>query len=242
MLQSVRRQFDAQRDFVLGKLDTVPVTNNFTPKQRKAWLDDVVDWSLFDDNMRKVLAPILLSLIADAGKVAVQQVGLDPSLFTVFNQSVQDYMRERSTKIAKDVNDETEKQLRATLSQGIQAGETTFELRARIEGVFGFAATTRADRIARTESTRATSFADIEGWDQSGVVEGKEWYTALDERTCPWCRDLHGRVVPLKTNYFNKGDVMEVDGKTMTVSYDDMPGCPAHVNCRCVLLPVLIEG
>ena len=248
MMKALREQFEQQRFTVLDKLATTPTPSK--SYSRKDWLGDVVDWTDFDAAMARVLAPIILTILSDTGRVAMEQVNLDPSLFDVFQQSVQDYYNQRSTKIAKDVNDETEKQLRAELSQGIRDGETSFELRARVEKVFGAALTYRADRIARTEVTRAQSFADSEAWDQSGVVEAKEWYTALDERTCSWCRDLHGKVIGLRTNYFNKGDIQAVettgkDGKpktiTMTHDYDDVAGPPGHAQCRCVLLAVLKE-
>lgn len=235
----MRAEFDKQRAHIISKLDTMP-----TPAKgmkHKDWLDDVTDWEDFDAQLAKALAPIMLGVIADTGKMAMEQVALDASLFNAFTQSIQDYYNSRSQKVSKDVNDETEKQLRAELSEGIRGGETSFELRARVEKVFGFAATVRADRIARTEVTTAQSFADIEAWTQSGVVEAKEWYTALDERTCKFCRPMQGQIVGLNKKYFDKGDVFEGDdGQTINLDYADVQGPALHANCRCVLLPVLI--
>jgi hypothetical protein len=191
ILQAMRPRFDRQLFAVVGKLDTSPMPAK--GMKRKDWLNDVVDWCEFDQQLARALAPLLLAVVAETGRYAMQQVALDPSLFNTFTQSVQDYYNGRSTKIAKDINDETEKQLRAELSQGIREGEISHELRARVEKVFGFASTVRADRIARTEVTSAQSFADIEGWDQSGVVEAKEWYTAQDERVCNFCAPMKAR-------------------------------------------------
>ena len=53
----------------------------------------------------------------------------------------------------------TEKQLRASLSQGVIPVESTFQLRARVEMIMGSASTMRADRIARTEVARAMDMA-----------------------------------------------------------------------------------
>lgn len=239
-LRVTRAQFDRQRDFILGKLDTTPMPTKSYSK--KDWLNDVVEWSAFDDELARALAPVMLAVINETGKLAMEQVALDPSLFNTFNQAIQDYYNSRSTKVSKSVNDETEKQLRAELAEGIRSGETSYELRARVEKVFGFAATVRADRIARTEVTTAQSFADIEAWDQSGVVEAKEWFVAGDERVCRLCRPMNGKIIGLRDNYFNKGDVYVGDeGQSINLDYSDIQGPSLHNNCRCVLLPVLIE-
>jgi SPP1 gp7 family putative phage head morphogenesis protein len=159
-------------------------------------------------------------------------------MFDPFTPAIKDYFESRALKVVKDVNDETKKQLRATLSQGVQDGESGYELRARVEAVFGNASTMRADRIARTETSRAQGFGDIQAWTQSGVVSGKEWFTAEDERVCPFCDDMDGKVVGLEDNFFDKGDSLEAGGKTLDLNYDDVPSAPLHVGCRCVLLPV----
>ncbi|WP_427007186.1 minor capsid protein [Pseudarthrobacter sp. H2] len=190
--------------------------------------------------MRLAIAPIIYALIVETGKTATGDLNLDPSMFNPTTPGVLNYYQQRSQKIAEDVNAETEKQLRATISQGIDNDETDIELQARIETVMGSALTYRADRIARTEVTRAQGFADVEAWSQSGVVHGKEWYAILDERTCPWCNSLDGTIVELDTDYLSLGDVLTVDGKSLNISYDNVPTPPAHVSCRCRILPVTV--
>jgi SPP1 gp7 family putative phage head morphogenesis protein len=53
----------------------------------------------------------------------------------------------------------------------------------------------RANAIARTEITRASTEAEIQAYEQSNVVSGKEWFTALDERTCDECSSMNGKVI-----------------------------------------------
>lgn len=166
--------------------------------------------------------------------------GGQPSAFNAQDQPILDYNQQRSDKIATDVDAETEKQLRASLSEGIDGEEDDSELQARIELVMGAALTYRAARIARTEVTRAQGYGDIAAWTQMGTVTGKEWYTAQDEKVCPFCRELDGRIVSLDSNFYSLGDVIAADGKTMTVSYGDIASPPAHANCRCQLLDVLL--
>jgi SPP1 gp7 family putative phage head morphogenesis protein len=53
----------------------------------------------------------------------------------------------------------------------------------------------RIEKIVRTEITRASNKSQDEAYKQSGVVQSKEWYTALDERVSQECAALHGTKV-----------------------------------------------
>jgi SPP1 gp7 family putative phage head morphogenesis protein len=225
-----------------------------TPQQRsvrsKDYVADLIQWDTYDEAMKQVLAPYLYAVIIELGQDAIAELGLQPSQYDPYTPNIMRYQDERSTKIAADVNDETEKQLRASVTEGLVNGESTHQIRARIEQVFGFALTQRADLIAQTEVARAQTFGDIEAWTQSGLVEGKEWYTAHDERVCKFCGPMDGRVTGLNEVFFSKGDVQVEDatnrkGEKTTVTYnhdyDDVPGAPLHPRCRCVLLPVRVR-
>lgn len=216
----------------------------------KDYVTSLLDWDTADGEMKAAVTPSLLDAIIQAGQDAMELLGALSFVFDPYSEAIQRYHDARTTKIASDINDETEKQLRATLTEGINAGESTYQLAARVQAVMGIASTMRADLITRTEVARAQSAGDIFAWHQSGVVEGKEWYTAKDERTCKWCASMHGKVIGLDENYFNKGDRQVVDGKNrkgeetrfvMHHDYDDVPGAPLHPRCRCTLLPVLIS-
>lgn len=230
-----REQFELQRAEALQNLDTSKIGKSYT---RKDWLNDIVDWSKAADSFHKALAPHIYTAVIETGKDAIKEVGQEPSMFDPFTPAIQEYFEKRALKVVQDVDDETKKQLRAALSQGVQDGEDGYQLRARVEGVFGNASTMRADRIARTETSRAQGFGDIQAWTQSGVVSGKEWFTAEDERVCDFCGDMDGKVVDLDENFFDKGDALNVGDKKLDLSYDDVASAPLHVGCRCVLLPV----
>ena len=238
MLRALRSQFQGQLDEILTNADRTRISKSYV---KKDWLADLIEWTKATNNLRISLAPVLYPLIVETGQDAMNALGFDPSQFNPANVDTLNYYQHRAAKIASDVDQETEKQLRASLSQGIDANESQPQLRARIESVMGAALTYRAQRIAQTEVTRAQSFGDIQAWNQSGVVEGKEWYTAHDEHVCKWCSAVDERVIALNANFFDKGEVFDAEGKTMAINYDDIPGCPLHVNCRCTLLPVRIQ-
>ena len=168
-------QFDAQRDAVLHSLATTPQGKSLKTKD---YVAELLAWEQYDEAMKKAIAPYLYQVIVEVGAEAMLEIGGQPSQYDPFTPNIRRYQDQRTTKIATDVNDETEKQLRAALTEGITSGESSYPLRARIEAIFGFASTQRADLIAATEVARAQSFADVEAWGQSGQVSAKEWYTA----------------------------------------------------------------
>ncbi|RAN78008.1 hypothetical protein B5P43_18425 [Bacillus sp. SRB_336] len=244
LLTALRVQFEKQRAEILGNASTKRFkaygTRRVTKADKKDYLAALLTWAAYDAAMAASIAPILYSLIVETGKTATGDLNLDPSMFNGTTPEVLAYYQDRANRIATDVDAETEKQLRATLGQGIDNNESDDELQARIEIVMGAALTYRADRIARTEVTRAQGFADVEAWTQSGIVYGKEWYAILDERTCPWCNSLDGTIVSLDSDFLSLGDVLTVDGKSLNISYDDVGEPPAHVMCRCRLLDVTV--
>lgn len=76
----------------------------------------------------------------------------------------------------------------------------------------------KASRIVRTEMMRAYRgvFEEQMGAFPRHMIAGYQWMSALDMRTCPICLGLHGQV------------------------FEDYPDF-AHVNCRCVVVPVFGE-
>jgi SPP1 gp7 family putative phage head morphogenesis protein len=235
LLTVCRSIFDLQRAQALRNLDYSRIGKDYRVKD---YLDDLVDWDGTQQQLAQAMEQIVFAVLIDTGRGAMRELGVSESTFDPFTPAIEEYFKTRSVKVSGDINEETAKQLRATLAQGVKAGETSEELRARVEQVMGFASTTRADRIAHTEVARAQGYADITAWGQSGLVSGKEWFTAEDEHVCPFCEDLDHQVFGLNENIFNKGDSLTVGDKTQQYNYDDVPSPPLHVSCRCVLLAV----
>jgi SPP1 gp7 family putative phage head morphogenesis protein len=209
---------------------------------RKDWLNDTIDWAIWIMLMSKALKPILEALLVETGIDATRQVGLQPGLFDSSDPRIDQWASDAAERIGTDVNAETEKQLRATLSQGQQNGESDEELAARIAIVFGAALTYRSDRIAGTETSRAQGYADRIAWDQSGMVEAKQWYTIEDERTCPFCMGLNGTTISLEGDFYSMGDRVISGNRTMDINYSDVGEPPLHVSCRCSIVPVLMSA
>ena len=77
--------------------------------------------------------------------------------------------------------------------------------------------------LARTEVIRAHHIATIQeyrNWAIEGVIVKAEWMTAGDDRVCPKCEALQGKIFTL--------DEIELL-------------IPLHPNCRCIALPWIEE-
>ncbi len=233
-LRLARQFFDTQKAHVLKQLP--PLAGKSV--QRK--LDPLFNLDGEIKRLALLFRPVYHDHVTEAAREAMLLVGVTG--FDANDPRVTKFIQNRPNKISKSVNDETDKQLRAALSQGISAGEGLDELTARVEQVYGSAAGYRAERIARTETIRANNFAAQEGWHQSGVVAAKEWFTAKDERVCEFCGPMDGVVVTLSGEFFKKGDVMDGNnGGSLKMDFESIQGPPLHVSCRCTMLPVLAE-
>jgi len=75
----------------------------------------------------------------------------------------------------------------------------------------------------------------------SGVVR-KQWWTAMDERVCPYCDALHGVTVDVEQNFLSLGDEFLPTGaeRPLVIDYEDVGYPPAHPDCRCTVLPVVM--
>lgn len=226
--------FNKQRDEVLAKF----------PKSVKDVSPDDFYLNLPREKRRYVLelSDSFKQLLIDQSKDAFQYVGQE-NQFDPSGGAISRYLEGRAFRFATPVTRETNRLLGAALSEGINAGESIPDLRKRVEGVFSNIKGYRSERIARSETIRASNYATQEAWKESGVVTGKEWLTAEDEAVCPWCGPLDGKVVELDADYFKRGQTLTgSDGRPLKLDYETVEHPPLHVNCRCTLIPVVVEG
>ena len=148
----------------------------------------------------------------------VQRVGASADVFDVSNAHVAKRARSAALDLAQSTLDTTTKavndaldQTRESLAEGIEEGEGMRKLTNRVKEIFESAEQHRAERIARTESVRASTEGLRDQAVESGVVKSFEWISTSDP--CPLCADMNGKEIPLN---------------------GDLP--PLHPNCQCQLL------
>lgn len=124
------------------------------------------------------------------------------------------------------------------IDRWIRAGAPLPELERRLLPFFD---KKRAHRVAVTEVTRVYASGNILAWKASGVVDGKRWQTAVDERVCPICSRMHNTFVDLDRGWEFTPEMLAADPALARAIRAPMGivAPPAHVNCRCWVQPVV---
>lgn len=189
-----------------------------------------------------VVEPIIRRAAEDGAVAALLQVMPDPAVGMVTN------IRSRAVKWAHDraaemvgmkwvggeliqnpaaewqITEGTREMIRAQVVEAMQNGDSVQELAGRLKESHAFS-NARARAIARTETAMADNMGNLMGWEETGLVAGKRWITAEDDKVSAICN----------TN----GD-MGVIGLHEHFAHGGMTP-PAHPNCRCTVVPVLAE-
>lgn len=201
------------------------------------------DFPLLSLTKRKIVYD---QILRDTQEELVQQEG-DAALVDLWlsekfeiTEEIKKWLKANIYKFAIAIDTETNTKLVGDFSTILEQWLSIDQWVEVLQNRFTELKTVRAERIVRTEVIRASNMWSQLAWKQSGVVAQKERYTALDERVCPYCWPMHGKVIDLDGNYYDKGEVIWwAWGETMRNTYDDVKYAPLHPNCRCTLLPVL---
>lgn len=133
------------------------------------------------------------------------------------------YVRDHAFELIKTSNDEKLNKIKNTVADMMLSGKATkSKIRDIVEKVLDVNRN-KAESIAQTELSRIYNYGSLrklyELSDISGQNVRKYWYGfAYSSNTCPYCLERIGGIYDLD---------------------DDSETLPAHVNCRCVWLPIL---
>lgn len=257
--EQARQQFEIDRDKLLAVLD-----------EQKA-LKQTIDWQTVEkkwqtvmqeagDRWREAFIPVIRGLVVDQAERYNVEFGYS---FDVRNLYSEEWLLDYTMPFAEAVKDTTGDALNELLTQAQAEGwsvpQTQKHLRQMFEQYIKGGGTPeqfawfkdrmpayRTEMIARTESVRASSRGSQKLYEEWGV-EFKQWHTAVDDRRCAFCAEMHGKVIPIKNAFFPKGGRMNVEvgegDERRTVSidfnYERVDGPCLHPGCRCVLLPVI---
>lgn len=119
------------------------------------------------------------------------------------------------------INQRMASNMSRTLAEGLAHGWTIHKITQQIVKQTGIAFL-RANTIVRTELVRAHAEGQLDALEALGeekVGVAVEWESAQDDRVCPKCSSLQGKVFSIK----------EARGKI-----------PAHTRCRCAWIPLRV--
>lgn len=188
------------------------------------------DWIKFEEAFpggRKGILIFLLFAAEEGG-----QAGLDKMLpnqtFGLGNKALQESLEKRLDFFVKTIDKTTMDWIKRVVKEGQSDNLSNFQIIKGLREIAPEVATTRADLIAETELMVSMGKIELEVFKRNGIGKVR-WVTSLDERTCPIC--------------MTNEDAGAIDVGKAFPEGQKYP--PAHIRCRCFLLPVLpdtIEG
>lgn len=188
------------------------------------------DKDYFADNEDALMAqaqldftPLLINQATLAGQEALRLIKSDDVYIPM---ALREEVAKNVAKFTQSMLETDRDTLINLITHGIENGDSVAQIRGSIQADFDNITKSQAQRITRTEVLRASNQAALDAWDQSGVVEAKQWLTAgaTDE-----CAQYEGQIETLHGSFYS-GSSEFLDGDP-----------PLHPNCKCVLLPVLIN-
>ncbi len=195
---------------------------------KAAVADLLFDLTKFADSFLAVMRDRSRDALDTAGKQFFEEVSKDDP-FRYPAEEVLEYLRARENKL-RDTPTAIHEEIKATLEEGIVAGDTTDQLSARVRQRFNGISAERARRIAMTETAAAYGAGRDEAMTQAGV-QFKQWLTSGGSNVRAAHADANGQTVRVDEPFI-------VDGEALMFPGDDA-GSPGNViNCHCVSVAV----
>lgn len=189
-------------------------------------------WANEDDELWREVGPMALQVMMSGARSGVNMLprGLEILInWDTFNTAAVDWLRGYEVNWLRGINQTTRRQVVGIIEDWIKRGDPLPVLSQRLTPIYG---AERAEMIAATEVTRIYAEGNLSAWRSTGVVEEKKWQTARDDRVCPICGPLHNKTVSIDYGWSREG------GKIVQAA-DGLLAPPAHIRCRCWLLPMV---
>jgi len=202
--------------------------------EKKLGLSDAF-WTNEFELLFRIVFPIILEFTLESADEAIKNLGILEGgvSWDLINDAAVQWVQHYYFDLVKDITESSRNFIKEQMVEWLQSGEPLKDLEKRLQtrGMFG---RVRAQMIAATETTRAYARGNYIAWKESGIVKGKKWATARDDKVCPICLPLHGMEIGLDQDFNAKNE----DGEVIYTGFYP----PAHVNCRCGIRPVLKES
>ncbi|KKL64545.1 hypothetical protein LCGC14_2163930, partial [marine sediment metagenome] len=169
--EEVLRNWNSQKDFagLVKKYNQKPDFGFEALFNTEEWAKKFKDAGLpfLSEAVRTGGASVLADLVSD-------------QVFDMTNPFVTETIRTRLDFFGTKVIGTTQKDIVKAIAAGLKENETIEQIAKRLERSFDLAEKLRAPRIARTEVTSGFNAGNVNGMQQSGVVDTHSWLTSRD--------------------------------------------------------------
>lgn len=223
--EATNRFAEQQLKRVMEKFDSL-TTGKGKGSKKKAVIVEVDQ--IFDLTQERKLSlefilPEITAFTISAGQQALDFLGTGEAFQTT--AEVMAFIQKRAEEFAISVNNTTLEGLETTLAEGIAEAEGIADMRARVGAVYNQFPEYRSELIGRTEATAANNEGLLQAYEQSEIVEGKEWVNAGDDRVRIEHQDqpvgVGAEIVGIRESFSNGLQV------------------PNEYNCRCRIVAVI---
>jgi len=246
MQRQLKRDFQDQQNRALRNVRDVFGEQAAKQLKQGVVLDasDVLDWDAEVREFVELYLSQFETVAGDFGAAQLAALGLGQA-FDLNDPLIREAIRQMTIKFAKDITQTTQERIADELreilieaeDEGLGIPQIQEQIYQRISTVYE---TRKSDyeteRIARTEMTKASNNAQIEGMRQSGMVQRKGWLAALDGRE----RDAHRQA---HMDYSEKGIGLEepfiVGGEALMYPGDEAGSAGNIINCRCSVVALV---
>ena len=211
-------------------------------------------WGKEDLRLYTATERIILQLFMRGGfdgEMDLKPSGADSLVdWDVLNMDAIRYLQSVHKDIIHMINETTQKTVYPLIEDWMRSGEPLPKLIKTLRGVKGEGGSyifskNRAKRIGVTEVTRAFNSGKLKAWQSTNYVTAKQWTTARDDRVCPICSKLDGKIVATSINFSLGPDDLKGEDDPLAKLLKKSGGGltymmpPAHTNCRCGLRPIV---
>lgn len=181
------------------------------------------------------MLPLMHELIKEQVTTWGGSIGID---WEIENPAVAEFVQNHAFDFATRISETTVEDVRSLILRAQVQGWSVLTLRNELQRVYHDWSDIRAEMIARSETIRSSNAGLVEGYQQHGIKK-IEWFAALDDRLCPFCAEMHGKVIAIGEIWHEGGSEMVVGDERLAMTYGDVHWPPLHPNCRCVMQPVI---
>jgi len=198
---------------------------------QRSLVDVLFDPQSFVRDLLASLSPAQREVLEQAVRELHDEIGQPDDPWTLPPASVKDFIADRENKLA-GVGDTVFEKIKAALQEGIDAGESTEKLAARIKAAFNELSNYEARRIAMTETSAAYGFSRNAAMVAAGITH-KSWLSNHG----PHVRAAHRAAEALygsPEQAIPMNEPFDVGGEALMYPGDPAGSAGNVINCHCI--------